>query len=236
MPTGIILNSTCVLVGGLLGSRFGRYMPEKMRQSLSLLFGFCSMVIGISLLGSMSFLPAVTLALIAGTVVGEGLRLEDHISAASGTLKTFIGKYTGQDDGHDPEYIPRFVSLLMLFCTGSTGILGALGEGMTGDRTVLLTKSVMDLFASFSFAASMGVIVAAIAVVQLSLFLLLFLAAGLVMPYLNPSMIGDFMACGGVLAIITGFRICEIKQFRVTNALPALILIMPISWLWAGLF
>ena len=34
----------------------------------------------------------------------------------------------------------------MLFCTGSTGILGAIGEGVNGDSTVLLTKSVYGHF------------------------------------------------------------------------------------------
>ena len=51
----------------------------------------------------------------------------------------------------------------MLFCTGSTGILGAIGEGVNGDSTVLLTKSVMDIFAAFAFAAHMGPMIACIA-------------------------------------------------------------------------
>ena len=32
MSIGIIINSACVLVGGLLGSFFGRLLPEKMRE------------------------------------------------------------------------------------------------------------------------------------------------------------------------------------------------------------
>ncbi len=52
------------------------------------------------------------------------------------------------------------------------------------------------------------------------------------MPLTDPLMIGDFMACGGILAIITGFRICELKNFRVANTLPALFIVMPLSYLW----
>ena len=50
MSIGIIVNSACVLIGGLLGSFFGRLLPVKMRESLYGLFGYCSIIIGIILL------------------------------------------------------------------------------------------------------------------------------------------------------------------------------------------
>ena len=205
MSIGIIVNSACVLIGGLLGSFFGRLLPVKMRESLYGLFGYCSIIIGIILLQNIKSMPAVTLALILGT----------NTAAAD-----------------NDAYISRFVGLLMLFCTGSTGILGAIGEGVNGDSTVLLTKSVMDIFAAFAFAAHMGPMIACIAIPQFLFFSILFWSAGFIMPLTDPLMIGDFMACGGILAIITGFRICELKDFRVANTLPALFIVMPLSYLW----
>lgn len=169
MSIGIIVNSACVLIGGLLGSFFGRLLPVKMRESLYGLFGYCSIIIGIILLQNIKSMPAVTLALILGTIIGEALRIEDQINFASLRLKTLIERLTNTAAADNDAYISRFVGLLMLFCTGSTGILGA---------------------------------------------------------------IGDFMACGGILAIITGFRICELKDFRVANTLPALFIVMPLSYLW----
>lgn len=87
MSIGIIINSACVLVGGLLGSFFGRLLPEKMRESLYGLFGYCSIIIGIILLQNIISMPAVTLALILGTIIGEALRIEDQINFASLKLK-----------------------------------------------------------------------------------------------------------------------------------------------------
>ena len=180
---------------------------------------------------SSSIQPAYlsALALILGTIIGEALRIEDQINFASLRLKTLIERITNTAAADNDAYISRFVGLLMLFCTGSTGILGAIGEGVNGDSTVLLTKSVMDIFAAFAFAAHMGPMIACIAIPQ---FLFFSILAGFIMPLTDPLMIGDFMACGGILAIITGFRICELKDFRVANTLPALFIVMPLSYLW----
>nr|VXZ90170.1 Protein of uncharacterised function (DUF554) [Klebsiella pneumoniae] len=38
----------------------------------------------------------------------------------------------------------QFIAVLILFCASGTGIFGALTEGMTGDPTILLTKSILD--------------------------------------------------------------------------------------------
>lgn len=156
MSIGIIVNSACVLIGGLLGSFFGRLLPVKMRESLYGLFGYCSIIIGIILLQNIKSMPAVTLALILGTIIGEALRIEDQINFASLRLKTLIERITNTAAADNDAYISRFVGLLMLFCTGSTGILGAIGEGVNGDSTVLLTKSVMDNFCSICFCCSYG--------------------------------------------------------------------------------
>lgn len=94
MSIGIIVNSACVLIGGLLGSFFGRLLPVKMRESLYGLFGYCSIIIGIILLQNIKSMPAVTLALILGTIIGEALRIEDQINFASLRLKTLIERIT----------------------------------------------------------------------------------------------------------------------------------------------
>ena len=47
-------------------------------------------------------------------------------------------------------------------------------------------------------------------------------------------MIDDFKACGGILMLATGFRMAKIKEFSVADMIPAMILVMPVSWLWCG--
>ena len=65
---------------------------------------------------------------------------------------------------------------------------------------------------------------------------LLFYGAFLLVPILTPAMQADFSACGGVIMLATGLRICGIKIFPIVNMLPALLLVMPVSALWARFF
>lgn len=46
------------------------------------------------------------------------------------------------------------------------------------------------------------------------------------------SIMDIFTAAGGFVMLAAGFRIAGIKSFPVANMLPALILVMPVSYLW----
>lgn len=86
--------------------------------------------------------------------------------------------------------------------------------------------------AALIFACSLGMVVSLIAVPQLVIFLLMFFCAGWIFPLTTPAMINDFKACGGFIMLATGFRIIKVKMFPVADMIPAMILVMPISWLW----
>ncbi|MGK3430146.1 DUF554 family protein, partial [Klebsiella pneumoniae] len=45
----------------------------------------------------------------------------------------------------------------------------------------------------------------------------------------------DFTACGGIIMLATGFRLCGIRAFPTANMLPSLILVMPFSAAWPTL-
>ena len=73
-----------------------------------------------------------------------------------------------------------------------------------------------------------------IAVPQLFVFLAMYLAAGLIYPMTTPEMIADFKACGGFLLLATGFRMMKVKEFPIADMIPAMILVMPVSWIWSN--
>lgn len=56
--------------------------------------------------------------------------------------------------------------------------------------------------------------------------------AGTIYPYCTPYMINDFKACGGVLLLATGFRMIRVKEFPIADMIPAMILVMPVSYAW----
>lgn len=228
MPIGIITNVLAVFLGGMLGGIIGNRIPERVKESLTLICGFSSLAIGIVLTMRVSTLGVVTLALIFGTIVGELLRLEDRVKNGFATLNRRMLRSSNPDD----EYMSMFLAVLVLCCTSGTGIFGALNQGMTGDSSVLMAKAVLDFVTVLVFASTLGKFTSVICVPQAILFFLLFFLAKLIMPLLSDAAIGDFSAVGGVISLVTAFRIIKVKDMRIINILPAMILVFPISYLW----
>ena len=126
------------------------------------------------------------------------------------------------------------MTVFVLFCASGTGIYGSLDSGMTGDSTILISKSVLDFFTAAIFACNLGYVVSVIAIPQFIIFYILFLLAKFIYPLTTPDMILDFKACGGFLMVATGFRMINVKMFPVADMIPAMIVIMPLSWMWTN--
>lgn len=216
MPIGVIADSACVFAGGLIGALLGKRLQKNLCDTLTLIFGVCSMTLGINSIVKMEKMPAVILAVILGTLIGECIHLEDKISRA-------VAKFHTSDE---------LISIIVLFCVSGTGVFGALHSGITGDHTILISKAILDLFTAAIFAASLGYVVAFVAVPQAVIMLVLFFSAAFIMPFTTETMLADFTACGGMIMLATGFRIAGIKRFPIANMIPAMILVMPFSSLW----
>ncbi|AZK90636.1 hypothetical protein LH5_00375 [Lactobacillus helveticus] len=50
MPIGVIVNASSVLLGGMFGVFFGNKLSEDFKEKLNMIFGACSMGMGIFLL------------------------------------------------------------------------------------------------------------------------------------------------------------------------------------------
>ena len=232
-PLGVVVNALSVFVGGAVGAMLGEKIPERLRINLTLIFGICSCSMGISTIVKMQTLPALVFAIIIGTAIGELIYLEKGIAwGARKFEKPIAAVFPNKSLVGADEYMEKLIGIIVLFVASGTGIFGALQSGLTGDHTILITKSILDLFTAAIFAASLGYIVSVVAIPQFIVLFLLFLSAALIMPLTNTSMLADFSACGGVLMFATGLRICGIKVFPIGNMLPAMLLIMPFSYLW----
>ena len=233
---GIVVNVLAVALGGVLGTLFKKRMSTEFTTMLNLVFGVCAMGMGISSVVMMVNMPAVILAVVVGTGLGLSCKLGRLISRGGELMERPIGKLLGNSGGSSgmsrEEFLSLLVTAIALFCSSGTGIYGCLDAGMTGSSTILLSKSVLDLFTAMVFACSLGAVVAVVAVPQFIIFLLLFLAAKAIYPLTTPDMIADFKACGGFLLIATGFRIAKIREFPIADMLPAMVLVMPLSALW----
>ena len=227
MPIGVICNVLAVALGGLLGARFGGGMSAEFKEKLNLVFGVCSMGIGIAAIVLMKNMPAVVLALILGSIIGLSLKLGTRIESAGAKLAGLFPSGNGVDKG-------LLVTAVVLFCASGTGIYGAIVSGMSGDHSILIAKSILDIFTAMIFACSLGAVTAAISVPQLAIFLALFSCAKPIFPLTTPMMIDDFKACGGVIMLATGLRIAKIKDLPVADMLPAMVLVWFTSAAWTA--
>lgn len=223
MPIGVIINAAAVLLGGLCGALVKGKISQNFAGQLNLVFGACSMAMGISSIFLMQNMPAVVFSLIIGSGVGLMLRLGQRIVSATQRLIKSA----------DPDRSELLVTAIVLFCASGTGIYGAIVSGFTGDHSILIAKAILDFFTAAIFACSLGAIVSLIALPQVCIFLLLFLLAGAIYPLTNSEMIGDFKACGGVIMLATGFRMAKIRSFPIADMTPSMLLVMPISYLWS---
>lgn len=238
MPVGVVCNALAVFLGGLIGSKMGNRLSGEFMGKLNLVFGVCAMSMGISSIVLMENMPAVMLSIILGTIAGIAMHLGEHIERAGRRLqilfaKMLPGKNSASMEGQSEE-TALLVTAIVLFCASGTGIYGSIVSGMSGDHSILLAKSVLDLFTAMIFACSLGIAVSAIAVPQFVVLIILFAGAKLIYPLTTQVMINDFKACGGIILLATGLRIAKVKTFPIADMIPGMILAMPLSWLWAN--
>lgn len=236
MVTGPFINASAVLVGGVLGALLSQRLPERIRTSMTSIFGLASLGIGILLVIKCANLPVMVLSTLVGTLLGEICNMEKGINTLVSKLQQLLSSKGKKKASAHESYIQSYVAIIVLFCASGTGIFGAMNEGMTGDPSILIAKSFLDFFTAMIFACSLGIAVSVISIPLLIIQLTLAWAAALILPLTTPSMMADFSAVGGLLLLATGLRICGIKMFPVVNMLPALLLAMPLSAAWTAWF
>ena len=156
MPIGVICNTIAIALGGVAGAVFGSRLSAEFKEKLNLVFGVCALGIGISSTVLMANLPAVILSLILGTILGTVLRLGDRISKGGERMAALFPRKEGNQD------TALLVTGIVLFCASGTGVFGSIVSGMNGDHSILLAKSILDLFTAMIFACSLGMVVSAI--------------------------------------------------------------------------
>lgn len=235
LPIGVIVDALAIVIGGTIGAAAGKKLKEDFKENMNLILGLCSMCMGIPAIGQMQNMPAVVFAIILGTSTGLCIHLGSRINAGGILMQRGMSRLVKPVNSgiSEQEFQSVLVTCITLFCASGTGIYGSITAGMLGDHSILIAKSILDLFTAIVFAAMLGLVVAMVAIPQFILFLILFLCAGLIYPLCTPAMINDFKACGGFIMLATGFRMCKIRNFPVADMIPAMLFVMPISWLWA---
>ena len=124
MPTGIIINSLSIILGGIAGGLFGDYLRDDFKENLNLIFGLASMVMGISAIMNMVNMPAVIFAVVIGTIIGLALKFGNLINKGAGLMEKGLSKITPSKQtglAHD-EFYAQLLTVIVLVCASGTGI------------------------------------------------------------------------------------------------------------------
>ncbi|MFP1528434.1 DUF554 domain-containing protein [Escherichia coli] len=196
MVIGPFINASAVLLGfRFLGALLSQRLPERIRVSMTSIFGLASLGIGILLVVKCANLPAMVLATLLGALIGEICLLEKGVNTAVAKAQNLF-RHSRKKPRMNLLF--RIMSrLLSCFAPAAPGIFGAMNEGMTGDPSILIAKSFLDFFTAMIFACSLGIAVSVISIPLLIIQLTLAWAAALILPLTTPSMMADFSAVGG---------------------------------------
>lgn len=216
---GVIANTITVLIGSTLGLLLKRGIPEKVSGTVMYAIGLCCLYIGISgALGGQNTLVLI-LSMAVGTLLGAWIDIDRRFT---GAVERIEAKFR-RDDGKT-SLAEGFIAASLLFCVGAMTIVGSLQAGLSGDNTMLFTKSVLDLISSFIFAATMG-----LGVLFAAGFVLVFqggivLVAQFVAPLLSDAVIAEMTCAGSVLILALGLNLLGITKLKIMNFLPAVFL------------
>ncbi len=213
---GTFVNVLTILVGSGLGLLLGEKLPERFKKTVIQAIGIFTFLIGGSMMLKADNFIIVFLSLILGGITGEFLRLEEGLNNITEKLKSKVSP-------DSPHFTEGFITATLIFCVGAMTVVGSIQEGLTGDGTLLYTKSLMDGITSLTLASGLGVGVmlsaVSVFIIQGSLTLL-----GSSLSFLmGAAYINNLTSVGGLLIIGLGFEILEIKKMKVLNLLPALV-------------
>ena len=235
MPIGVIVNVCSVVLGGIFGSVLGKRFSDELKTTLNMIFGLCAMTMGIRMIPSMANMPAVILSVILGTIIGILVHFTAIVNKGAGVMKNGVAKLIKTHASvPQEEYDALFLTVIVLFCASGSGIYGSIISGMTGDHSMLISKSILDFFTAVIFAVTLGPAICMVGLPQLVIFLLLFFLAEFIYPHTTPAMISDFNATGGMLLVATGFRMLKLKMFPTADMIPSMVIVMPLSYFWTA--
>ena len=225
---GTIINVAGVLVGGLLGALLGKKLAARFQNILSCAAGICVIFIGaggafsemlsvqsdtLSAGGSMMLIASVCI----GAVLGELLNLEKRTEQFGSWLK--VRTKSDKDAG----FVEGFVTASLTICIGAMAVIGPIRDGIYGDYSILLTKSILDAIIIIVLTASYGKGCVFSASPILVFEGLITVLAKLIQPLMTPAALSNLSFVGSVLIFCVGINLVFGKKIKVANLLPSVI-------------
>ena len=233
---GTLVNTAAIVLAGVFGKLFGGRLKERHQDTLIKACGVS--VIFIAIAGVMSRMLSVdgtaltsgrsvmlVLAVALGALIGEIINIEDGFERFGSWLKQKTG------NAGDPTFVDAFVTASLTVSIGAMAVVGAIRDGLSGDSSVLITKSILDFVIILVMTSSMGKGCAFSAIPVLIVEGSLTLLARLIAPVMTDAALANLSLVGSVLIFCVGVNLTFGKRVRVANLLPALVLAVVFAFL-----
>ncbi len=224
--TGTLINVATVLVGTLVGTLLGARLTASVQERVLAGLGLVTLVLGVDLaLSWRDTDPLYVLGgILIGGLIGEAIGIEARLQRLGDRLQARTASL-GAGAGDGSTVAEAFFTASLLFCVGPLAIVGAIQDGLTGDYGTLATKATLDGFAAVAISASLGPGVAWSALSILVLQGSVSLAAGLFDAILaeGSEALAALSSAGGILIIGIALKLLDLKDVKVGNFLPALV-------------
>lgn len=225
---GTIINTLAVIVAGALGLFLKNGIKPRFQQILMQANGLAVIFIGIS--GVMQHMLVVEnnaistkgtmlliFSLVIGALLGEWINIESKMDHLGEKIKAAVKMQ------NDNRFVDGFVTTSLIICVGAMAIVGSMQDGLTGDSSMLIAKSLLDFVIVIILTATYGI---GSAFSALPIFLYqgsITLLAAFFGSIISGNLIADLSFVGSALIFCVGVNLIREKTFRVANMLPALL-------------
>ena len=216
MIIATLINAVAVLLGGGIGLLFKGKIPANISENVIRSIGLCVCIIGVSEAMKGDIMLLVT-SLALGAFIGELINLEDGLNQ----LGLWLQKKLSREERS--TFAEGFVTATLLFCVGAMTIVGSLESGLNDNRSIILTKSILDGVAATILASTLGYGVLFSAGVILVYQGSLEFFAGYLQNVLTDGLITQISAAGSVMILGIGLNMTLQAKIRVANLLPGLL-------------
>jgi uncharacterized membrane protein YqgA involved in biofilm formation len=164
-------------------------------------------------------------SLVIGCLLGEWVDIESKMGKIGERLKA-MAKVK-----NDSRFVDGFVTASLIICVGAMAIVGAMQDGLTGDSSMLIAKSLLDFVLVAILTAAYG-IGAAFSAIPIFIYQgAITLIAAFFGSVIRDALIAELSFVGNALVFCVGVNLVRENTFRVANMLPAL-LIPILAALW----
>lgn len=217
---GVLINAILIILGSLIGINFSKLLKDSYKVTLMDAVGLSTILIGIVGVLKADNIILSIISLTLGSLIGEILTLEDKLDNFGKSIENKLSRGNISNG---------FVSASILFCVGAMAIVGSIEAGILNIYDTLITKSILDGITSIILASTLGigVILSSVSVFVYQGLIVIFSSS--ISHILSDYMINQLLVVGSVLIIGLGLNMLELKNIKIVNMLPSIVVVILLS-------